>query len=131
VAVPKLGDLREKAALAALKKAGLQASVVTGPSPKVKKGKVLLQSPAGGVMVARDSTVVVVVSGGKPADKASVTLPDLQGHAVADATSALQSLGLVVKITPENAAGPVSAQVPAAGNVVSKGSVVILTITPQ
>jgi serine/threonine-protein kinase len=131
--VPNLTGLKEKDAEAVLRKAALDISVVSGPSLKSRKGLVFMQSPAAGREVAVNTVVVVVVSTGKPADTKRVTIPDVFGLPVAEATQALQKLGLVVTLSVEieTASGSVATQMPAAGKKVPKGSVVILGIDAQ
>ncbi|MDR1775878.1 MAG: PASTA domain-containing protein [Actinomycetes bacterium] len=126
--VPDVSGLTEKAARKALDAAGFKVSTIDSPSETVKSGMVITQSPAAGAAVSPKSTVVIVLSSGAPADPTTVDVPEVVGLPVADATQTLQNLGLVVKLTPDGAAGNVTEQVPAQGSTVPKGSVVILTV---
>jgi serine/threonine-protein kinase len=127
-AVPKLEGLSEKKARAALKAARLNVSAVNSPSTEVKEGVVITQSPAAGRPVARDTTVVIVLSSGTPNYETTVVVPEVLNLPLADATAKLTGLGLVVKISPENASGSVAKQMPGAGSTVPANSVILLEV---
>jgi serine/threonine-protein kinase len=95
-----------------------------GRSDQVATGEVMSMNPnpAGGP-VAYGSTVTIRVSAGVPI----VTIPDLAGHEGAEATKALQDLGLVVKET-RFLGDHVVVQNPPAGQTVEKGSTVEIVL---
>ncbi len=73
-----------------LKALGLTPVTSTAPSPDVAENIVMSQTPAKGEKVKAGSEVTLVVSTGK----APISLPDLTGKSQADATAALDQLGL-------------------------------------
>jgi eukaryotic-like serine/threonine-protein kinase len=113
--------------------------ILTGDGFKVKKksqsddtipkNQVISQSPAGGTQAQRGSEVVLVVSSGP----AAVTVPVLINMKQADATQALADLGLQTSVVQAAStvykAGRVSAQDPASGQQVPKGSTVTITVS--
>jgi serine/threonine-protein kinase len=117
-----------------LAKDGLAGKPLSGASTKVAKGQVYKQSPAPGTTVDRGATVSYWVSHGQP----QVSVPDLSGFDQAQATAALQAVGLVPVVTQQTSptvpVGQVVSQDPAANTLVPKGSsvaVVISTGTPS
>ena len=116
--VPALSGQTYAQAAAALSGLGLnpvQSDVFNNQYPS---GQVVGTSPAAGQSAARGSTVTVDVSKGPQ----QVQVPDVTGMNVADATSALQAVGLVVN----NVYGPPNKRVfvtdPSAGTTVDTGS---------
>jgi beta-lactam-binding protein with PASTA domain len=126
--VPDVSGKTQAEASEAITAAGLSPSPVSSPSKNVKKGQVIAQSPAADQHATPGSMVVVLVSGGKPADKETVRVPKVVGLPVADATKKLTDLGLAVKINPADAVGEVTALVSVGGKTVPKGSVIILEV---
>ena len=94
VAVPNVVPLAEGLAVAKIEDAGLVAHVTRRPSDTVKAGLVMDQSPVAGFRAAKNSTVEITVSNGKP----KVEVPDVMGKDATDAESALRDAGLVPKI---------------------------------
>lgn len=106
------------AAKAALQNLGLGVSQSSQYSTKVPAGQVIGTTPAAGQQAPAGSTVTVVVSAGPP----MVTIPALGGDSVAQATAALQALGLTVANVYGPANGTVFDSVPASGATVAVGS---------
>jgi serine/threonine-protein kinase len=114
-------------------------SILTGNDFKVKKksqsddtipkNQVISQDPPGGTQAQRGSEVVLVVSSGP----AAVTVPPLINVKQADATAQLTQLGLQTAVVQAASTvykeGRVSAQDPAAGQQVAKGSTVTITVS--
>ncbi|OFW61498.1 MAG: hypothetical protein A2W01_10020 [Candidatus Solincola sediminis] len=64
--VPNVVDLDQNTAIQQLQNASLRVSVVQQQSQTVPQGRVISQSPAAGQRVARDTTVVIVISQAPP-----------------------------------------------------------------
>ncbi|MCL2680022.1 MAG: PASTA domain-containing protein [Coriobacteriia bacterium] len=130
VVVPDVVGFEEAAAYAIFENVHLDISVVRGPDLNVPENFVVLQSPAAGDVVPKDSVIVVVVSTGEPLDPVQLVLADVTGMPVSRATEILQDAGLVVTLPPNQAtaAGEVISQMPAAGSKVLVGSVVVLGV---
>lgn len=114
----------EDAVTSQLKGLGLKVARAEGYSEDVAAGNVMGVSPGPGTQVARDSSVTVTVSLGK---KPIVIPASIVGMSVADATKALQGLGLTVSGVKGNPAAKVTATDPAVGAEVKPGSAVSLT----
>jgi eukaryotic-like serine/threonine-protein kinase len=123
---PVVGD-QVGAAKTAITNRGLEPDVVEVTSSK-PTGQVVHQSPASGTKVPPGSTVTIKVSAG------GVTVPsDLVGQTQSAATDELKADGLEVQVaTVANPggfqAGAVVGSNPAGGQVVAKGSTVVLQI---
>ncbi|MCM3926515.1 PASTA domain-containing protein, partial [Frankia sp. AiPs1] len=97
--------------------------VNTGPST-ADAGQVDAVTPSAGSRVAAHSTVTITVASD------TVTVPDLHGHAAAEAQRTLTDLGLTVDQHPRPGGGQpgtVTGQTPAAGEV-PRGSTVTLDV---
>ena len=98
-------------------------------SPSVAAGNVISQDPKGRTQADKGSTVTIVVSTGLP----QVVVPGLTGKTIDQATAALQAVGLTLGTpTPQNSSatkGTIIGQDPPAGNKVSKGSSVNVTVS--
>jgi serine/threonine-protein kinase len=90
----------------------------------VAAGNVISLNPAPGTAVPRGSAVQVTVSQGPE----TVPLPDLKGQSVAQATAALQGLGMTVGGTSGPGDQPVLATSPPAGTPVKRGTAVYLLL---
>jgi serine/threonine-protein kinase len=128
VAVPPLIDLQESLAVTKVQKADLVPHVIHRPSDTVMAGIVMAQSPVAGTHIAKNNTVNITVSSGKP----KVAVPDVIGKSSGDAESALTNAGLVPKIfsvhsnkTPDTVTG----QDPPAGTMVVQGSRVRINVS--
>jgi serine/threonine-protein kinase len=129
VSVPDVTGLSQASAESRLRDAHLEVQVDEQESEDVRDGDVISQNPAAGTNVARNSTVTIAVSTGKP--KASV--PDVVGMKEAKANSTLSRAGLTPsrqerEVTDPAQDGVVLEQRPGAGSEVDKGSQVVIVI---
>jgi serine/threonine-protein kinase len=128
VAVPDVMLLQRGLAVQKIQQAGLSPRVVTAPDDQVPSGQVSQQNPGGGARVAKNSTVTLTVSTGKP----KVIVPDVRGRNVTDAVAALAQLGLNPRIyhvySPEPS-DTVVGQNPAPNDRVIKGSNVRINVS--
>jgi beta-lactam-binding protein with PASTA domain len=123
--VPNVVGTKTAVAVRRLRQAGLGSQVTTVPA-KAAAGIVVAESPAPGSSVAKNSTVALRVSRGQ------ATVPDVQGQPVADAAAALRSAGLVpatFSVPGAEPKGTVTAQKPAAGKKVPRGSKVRINVS--
>jgi serine/threonine-protein kinase len=128
VAVPDVRLLEESLAKQQIEAVGLNTRVKHQASFGVPPGDVARQSPEAGDRIPKDSTVTLWISTGKP----RVTVPDLKGHPLTDAISQLADSGLSPKIRYIHSDAPedtVTAQSPAAGDRVIKGSKVTINVS--
>jgi beta-lactam-binding protein with PASTA domain/predicted Ser/Thr protein kinase len=128
VSVPNVRDLRQELAVAKIEDANLVPHVSHRPSDTVMAGIVIDQSPVAGFRAAKNSTVEITVSSGKP----KVAVPDVRGKSSADAESALKDAGLVPKIFSVHSAKPpdtVTGQDPPPGTMVVQGSRVRINVS--
>lgn len=125
--VPDVVGVTVAEATQQLEGAGLVARPSTVPSSQ-PEGTVVAQSPKAGDKVDRDSPVRINVSGGP----GSVTVPDVRGSSVEDATAALKAAGLAVQtrqVESGDPEGTVVEQSPAAGAKVDRGSTVTVGVS--
>jgi eukaryotic-like serine/threonine-protein kinase len=128
VAVPDVRLLEEDLARKQIEDVGLNPRVKHRASFNVPLGAIVDQNPEAGDRRAKESTVTIWVSTGKP----KATVPDLKGHPLSDAISALAAVGLRPRIVYLHSSAPqntVTAQVPAAGDRVLKGSRVRINVS--
>ena len=131
VKVPVLKGQSYDGAAAALKKLGLVAVEQQVASSTISPGAVIGTTPGSGSSVGPHTSVTVTVSSGP----AALTIPDLSGMSVADATAALKKVGLKVgSTTAEDSATVASGLIvetnPTAGSSASSGDTVnLLTST--
>ena len=132
----ELNGLTADAAKAKLAELGLQAAQADVPDETVPVGVVVSWSipdqPTlkAGDSVVKGTSVALNVSAG-PAQR---DVPDLTNMTLAEATTKLTEMGLLVvegpkAPHPEIAAGKISAQVPAAGEKLAKGGTVTVTVS--
>jgi membrane peptidoglycan carboxypeptidase len=128
--VPDLIGSPKEQAEAALKQAGFNVAVVEDPSSTQPKGTVVDQTPAGGSTLLQGKTVTLVVSSGSAQTQTTVSMPDVQGKDIAEATKELARLGLLVHeaARPDpSPTGTVLSQDIAPGTAVTPGTAVNLT----
>ena len=92
VEVPRVIELTEEAATAALRAEGFEVEVERVPNVDVEPGIVFDQDPAAGELAEDGSTVTITVSDGA----ASFPMPDVVGGRVAQVRELLESQGLVL-----------------------------------
>ncbi|MFP5334666.1 MAG: Stk1 family PASTA domain-containing Ser/Thr kinase [Actinomycetes bacterium] len=126
IEVPAVVGAARADAEKAITDAGLAVGEVTSqPSEDVAQGLVIAQEPADGTLF-RGDPVALVVSSGPPL----VTVPQLQGEQIGEATRQLQELGLQVKVERlfGGIFGTVRSTDPPAGTEVRKGSTVTVRV---
>ena len=130
VAVPTVIGLSEADATAALEKAGLTVARTEAPSNDVEKGNVSSVSPDQGTQVRPGSEVTITVSTGP----GTVTIEDVSGQSITEATQALTGQGLTVAAqtqsedNPDFKAGTVIRTDPKAGTEVDPNTEVTLVV---
>lgn len=95
IEVPEVTGMTQDKATLALENAGFKVEVQEESSDSVEAGKVIRQSPSGGRKLAKDETVIIIVSTGQE----DVTVPSLIGLTKEDAIAKLSSAGLKYSIT--------------------------------
>ena len=128
-AVPNVVGRSRTDAEAALKAAGFELGNATEAySTSVEKGTVSSQDPQAGAQASKGSPVSIVISKGPE----TVTVPNVVGSSQAVATQRLSDAGLEAQVQTASsstvAEGNVISQAPAAGESVSKGSRVTITV---
>jgi VWFA-related protein len=135
VTVPNVVNQLEAAARTAITNANLVVGTVTQqPSATVAAGRVISQNPAGGVGVAANSAVNMVVSTGPVPTPGPVAVPNVVNQTQTAATAAITGAGLVLGTVTQRSsttvvAGSVISQNPSAGTSVSLGSQVALVVS--
>jgi beta-lactam-binding protein with PASTA domain/predicted Ser/Thr protein kinase len=131
ISVPNVVGLTQSMALQTLSELSLQYSVTSEFSKAEEKDTVIKQSPSAGTAVDKNSSVTLTISLGAKTNQ----MPDVTGQARSFAESAINALGLNLKINiaseysdsvPE---GSVVNQTPWAGSTVQDGESVTLTIS--
>lgn len=122
-AVPDVVGRTRADAEAAMREDEFEPAIRPEFSDTVKQGLVISVSPDSGTKARPGYPTTLVVSKGPQ----TVPLPDVRGSRVTDATSKLQSLGLVVKLIQIVGQEKVVAMDPGPGTQVRKGATVTLT----
>lgn len=123
--IPVLDGKDETHAVNDLEAAGFRAEITKVQNTRVPPGVVFDQSPVGGVMAERNTTVTLVVSAGT----GFVIMPQLEGSLGQDLESQLERYGLVLgEVTSmrdeTTLAGEVIAQYPDSGIEIALGTAV-------
>ena len=119
VSVPSVTGQSQSSATSALTSAGFQVNVTTQASDSVSQGVVISQSPNGGDQADKGSTVTIVVSSGPE----TVSVPDVTGQSVSQATSTLQAAGFTVSASANS--GTVVSYSP---STAKRGATIYLTV---
>jgi beta-lactam-binding protein with PASTA domain len=120
-------SLPKAAAVKRVTQAGFNAQIRFAPSSS-GKGMVVAQAPDGGARLSQGGTVALTVSAGKP----KLAVPNVVGLPAATAVKKLKAAGLAWNQRVVFASAPpgrVTAERPAAGTAVKKGSRVALTVS--
>jgi beta-lactam-binding protein with PASTA domain/predicted Ser/Thr protein kinase len=128
VSVPSVVGIRQSLAEQQLRDRTLVPHVTHKASSTVLKGYVIDQSPNAGLHVAKNTTVDLSVSTGKP----KVAVPDVIGKTRDDAVSTLTAAGLeykVVSVHSDKTPDTVTGQFPHAGTKVTRGSPVQINVS--
>jgi len=128
--VPVTTNMSQQQARIAIENTGLTMGNVTEQLADAPRGLVISSSPAAGTQVQLPGTVDIVISKGP----ATVQMPDLYGRSVGEARSMVEQIGLRIagvsrdtsSLQPENT---VIRQLPAAGQTISAGGPVSLTVS--
>ena len=128
--VPVTTNMSQQQARISIENTGLTLGTVTEQLGDQPRGLVIASSPPAGTKVQLPGTVDIVLSKGP----AVVQVPDLYGRTVGEARSMIEQLGLRVagisrdtsSLQPENT---VIRQLPSAGQTVSAGGPVSLTVS--
>ncbi len=123
--IPNLVGLSVDQARSALADLSLAIEVSESFSETVPEGEIISSSPAAEEVLARGSTVSVVVSLGLP----FVEIPDLAGLQAVDAATQLEELGLVIEDTDGPPNRPVLITDPVAGTSVRLGTSVRIIVS--
>ena len=142
VSVPDLSGLDQTQATTAIQAAGLLVGVITpATSTSVPAGGVVSQDPPANTMVARGSTVSIVISTGAPSPSGSpspgpsgtaAAVPSVLTMPQAAAEQLLTSDGFLVKVkkgASNLGSGFVYDQLPKAGDAAASGSTVTIWVT--
>ncbi len=128
VSVPKVSGIRESLAVSKLRAHDLVPHVKREESEDVQKGYVIAQSIDPGTRVAKNTSIGLTVSSGKP----KVEVPDVIGKNRDDAVSTLASAGLKAKVVSLHSKKPVdtvTGQFPHPGTTVTRGSPVQINVS--
>jgi beta-lactam-binding protein with PASTA domain len=128
--VPVTTNMSQQQARIAIENTGLVLGGVTEQLSDAPRGLVVATSPPAGTKVELPGTVDIVVSKGP----ATVMMPDLYGRSLGEARSTVEQIGLRIagvsrdtsSLQPENT---VIRQLPPAGNSISAGGPVSLTVS--
>ena len=127
--VPDLRGLSRSDAELQLRNAGLVVGRITEQaSTDVPAGSVVSQNPRPPAQVAKNTPVDIVVSKGD--DKKKVSVPDIRGLSVPDATAKLSAVKLSLgKVAEESgSSGVITLQNPAPGSEAAEGSYIDVTL---
>ena len=133
VAVPDLVGRQRDDAMRTLEAAGLTASVAEVPSDQAK-GLVVAQHPAGGTQVDKDSSVALNVSKGKdkPAEPATVSVPNVVGDSRHSAERSIEDAGLhpsIQRVPSSQEKDTVVSQSPSGGTSAQRGAGVLINVS--
>jgi beta-lactam-binding protein with PASTA domain/serine/threonine protein kinase len=129
--VPDVTGLSERDAISALTDLGLRFSVSEEFNNQTSEGEVIRTDPIAGEEVLSGDTILIVVSLGP----APVTVPDLSGMTESQARSAVEALGLELRVSAstqpvadQSQDGLVVSQVPTAGSTADQGDTITVTL---
>lgn len=129
VTVPKVEGMTKDEAIKALNEVGLGYRAVVQNSDTVSEGTVISQGTAAGKKVAKNTQIIITVSGGK--EVKNITVPSVTGKTESEARTALEADGFGVDVdyqyssTVEN--GKVIKASPSGS--VAQGSTITITVS--
>lgn len=129
VTVPKVEGMTKDEAIKALNEVGLGYRAVVQNSDRVSEGTVISQGTAAGKKVAKNTQIIITISGGK--EVKNITVPSVTGKTESEARTALEADGFVVDVdyqyssTVEN--GKVIKASPSGS--VAQGSTITITVS--
>ncbi|HET9258933.1 MAG TPA: Stk1 family PASTA domain-containing Ser/Thr kinase [Acidimicrobiia bacterium] len=131
VPLPDVTGMTERDATAELNDLGLRVAVNEEFNDDVAEGEVIRTEPTAGTEVQSGDTILLVVSLGPT----PVTVPNLDNMTESEATNALNSVNLVIRVantrqpvTDPDLDGRVVDQVPVAGTTAEQGDTVTVTL---
>ncbi|MGD2102655.1 MAG: Stk1 family PASTA domain-containing Ser/Thr kinase [Acidimicrobiia bacterium] len=131
IILPDVTEISERDAIAELTNLGLKFTVSEEFSSQVPEGDVIRTDPVAGVEVESGDTILLVVSLGPT----PVTVPELVGMTESEARNAVESLGLVFRVSAstqpvadQSQDGLVVDQVPSSGTTADEGDTVTVTL---
>jgi serine/threonine protein kinase len=132
ITIPNLIGFDKNSAVTAIEAADLKTGIFSEVFSDYFESEIVLgQNPAPGEKVKSGTAVNLTLSKGRQ----KITLPDLQGYDYSSAKSALESLGLNIRIEKQTSdvlsPGTVIAMSPGAGAEVNKNDIIILTISTK
>jgi serine/threonine-protein kinase len=127
IELPNVFGMKVEEARVQLEELGFVVSIKEVYDRKVEAGKVIVTNPEPGKTLAKGSEVLLTVSKGEKLE--SMRMPDVRGKSVADATSQLERMGLVVKVQDACGGGQIVAETdPQAGVKVTEGDTIALFV---
>lgn len=129
--VPEVLGLPVKQAVKTIEEAGFEVEQRKAASEDVAKGRVISTSPEAATPIDVGSTVILTVSTGRE----KVAVPNVVGQDREDARALLEQAGFVVETQqqedPDQDAGTVLSQDPAAGTELAQGETVTITVAKE
>lgn len=126
IGVPDVAGSTVAQAKKILKDAGFEFAIDDEYSNSVPAGEIIRTEPGAGSTAPQGSTVTVIVSMG--AEFKKLTMPDVRGMSVADATAQLEGMGLRVRTIQSAPGSTVCETDPIAGRPVRENDLVALFI---
>ena len=132
ILVPNVAGMDDVSAAVAITNAGLEVVPQSEPSETTAEGLVTRTQPPAGTQVAEGSQIFVYVSSGPSV----VLMPDLTGLDPTTALIQLDTMGMTADVVavaplPDETAGLIVSQDPAAGTPVTPGSILTLYVTGE
>ncbi|MGB8361867.1 MAG: Stk1 family PASTA domain-containing Ser/Thr kinase [Acidimicrobiia bacterium] len=131
IEIPDVTGLTERDAIATLTDLGLRFTVSEEYDNQTPDGEVIRTDPSAGAEALSGDTILIVVSLGP----APVTVPDLKGMTEAQARSAVEGVGLQLRVSAstqpvadQSQDGLVVSQVPTAGSTAEQGDTITVTL---
>ena len=131
IEIPDVTGLTERDAIAALTDLGLRFTVSEEYDNQTPDGEVIRTDPSAGAEALSGDTILIVVSLGP----APVTVPDLKGMTETQARSAVEGVGLQLRVSAstqpvadQSQDGLVVSQVPTAGSTAEQGDTITVTL---
>jgi len=131
IVLPDVTGIPERDAISQLTELGLRFTVNEEFDNSVPEGEVIRTDPIAGIEVVSGDTILIVVSLGPT----PITVPDLTGMTQSQAKSALDTVGLVLRVSASGQPvadasqdGLVVDQVPGPGTTAKRGDTVTVTL---
>ena len=125
VVVPSVTGDTEESATSTLESEGFTVKVSYSSSSSVAEGRVISTSPSSGTSVEKGSTVTITVSTGP----STVTVPNVVGYDVDEATSTLEDAGFTVKTVTTESSATAGTVLKQSATSATAGSTITLTVS--